>query len=156
VRGNQSLTFGEVGSSAERFAAALAAHAIGRGDTVALHLPNCLTYPVAYVSTMLAGATFTPANPLLPPHDLTAQLSDSAATAAVTFGPVAAALTSALDRTNVRLVVVDRPTGELGPGQEEFQAFHAEAVPTSGRSASAPGSASTSPRGSTRWAPSAR
>ncbi|SFB34375.1 long-chain acyl-CoA synthetase [Amycolatopsis marina] len=129
VHGDRALTFADVGTAAARFANALAAHGIGRGDTVALHLPNCLAYPVAYFGTMLAGATFTPANPLLPPKDLAAQLVDSNATAAVTFGPVAAALDGVREHTNLRLVIVDRPIGDLGPGQVEFQTFHAEAPP---------------------------
>jgi len=44
-------------------------HLIGRGDVVAVHAPNCIDYPIVYYGILLAGATFSPTNPLLPPDD---------------------------------------------------------------------------------------
>jgi len=115
--GERSLTFREVYRDACRFANALRAQGIGDGDVVAIHLPNCLAYPVAYYGILLAGATFTPANPLLPPADLAVQLNDSGAVAAVSFGPPAQTLADIRDQTNVRLL--------LG-SPEEFAAFYAD------------------------------
>ncbi|WP_048876782.1 class I adenylate-forming enzyme family protein [Saccharomonospora saliphila] len=89
---DRALSFTELWHSACRFGHALHAHGIGRGDTVALHLPNCLAFPVAYYGTLLAGATFSPANPLLPREALHAQLDDCAAKAVVTHGRLAEAL----------------------------------------------------------------
>ncbi|UMP01886.1 class I adenylate-forming enzyme family protein [Amycolatopsis sp. EV170708-02-1] len=124
AHGDQSLTFAETYSAACRFANALRAEGIGRGDVVALHLPNCLAYPVAYYGTLLAGATFSPANPLLPPEDLAAQLADAGAVAAVTVGPVARVLASVRDRTSVRLTIVVHPPESPGQGEVEFTVFH--------------------------------
>jgi long-chain acyl-CoA synthetase len=119
------------------FANSLVAAGIGRGDVVALHLPNCPQYPIAYYGTLLAGATFSPANPLLPPADLAAQLADCGAVAAVTWAPAAPVLAAVRDRTAIRLVLVtDReqaldPTHAVeSPGAQDFEAFHADA-PTS-------------------------
>jgi long-chain acyl-CoA synthetase len=81
----RDLTFAGLYARAAAFAQALGAAGIGRGDVVALHLPNCPQYPIAYYGTLLAGATFSPANPLLPPADLAAQLADCGAVAAVTW-----------------------------------------------------------------------
>ncbi|WP_284748470.1 class I adenylate-forming enzyme family protein [Amycolatopsis sp. RTGN1] len=120
-----SLTFAETYRAACRFAHALRAQGIGRGDVVALHLPNCLAFPVAYYGTLLAGATFSPANPLLPPDDLAFQLADCEAAAVVTFGPVAGVLASVADRIPARLTVVVGPTGDLPEGAVEFEAFQA-------------------------------
>ncbi|MDQ7808326.1 AMP-binding protein [Amycolatopsis sp. A133] len=122
----QSLTFTETYRAACRFANALRERGIGRGDVVALHLPNCLAFPVAYYGTLLAGATFSPANPLLPPDDLAFQLTDCEAAAVVTFGPVAGALASVADRIPARFSVVVQPTGDLPGGAVEFEAFGAE------------------------------
>ncbi|MBE1498662.1 long-chain acyl-CoA synthetase [Amycolatopsis lexingtonensis] len=119
----RTLTFTETWHAACRFAHALRARGIGRGDVVALHLPNCLAFPVAYYGTLLAGATFSPANPLLPPDDLAFQLADCEAAAVVTFGPVAGALASVADRVPVRLTVVVAPAGDLAEGAVEFEAF---------------------------------
>ncbi|WP_285482611.1 class I adenylate-forming enzyme family protein [Amycolatopsis sp. NBRC 101858] len=121
----RSLTFTETYRAACRFAHALRAQGIGRGDVVALHLPNCLAFPVAYYGTLLAGATFSPANPLLPPDDLAFQLADCEAAAVVTFGPVAGVLASVADRVPARLTVVVSPAGDLPEGAVEFEAFQA-------------------------------
>jgi long-chain acyl-CoA synthetase len=133
----RELTFAQLHARASAFAQALAAAGIGRGDVVALHLPNCPQYPIAYYGTLLAGATFSPANPLLPPADLAAQLADCGAVAAVTWAQAAPALAAVLPRTAVRLVLVtDReqaldPAHQVGPagvpGAQDFEAFHADA-----------------------------
>ncbi|GHF78061.1 long-chain acyl-CoA synthetase [Amycolatopsis bartoniae] len=116
---DRQLTFAEVYRAACRFAHALRAHDVEPGDVVAIHAPNCLAYPVAYYGILLAGATFTPANPLLPPADLAAQLADSGAVAAVTFGKAAQALAAVQDRTKVRLVVEAAELDEFSSGQSE-------------------------------------
>lgn len=121
----RSLTYAETYRAACRFANALRDRGIGRGDVVALHLPNCLAFPVAYYGTLLAGATFSPANPLLPPDDLAFQLADCEAVAVVTFGPVAGALASVADRIPARFTVVVQPAGDLADGATEFGAFQA-------------------------------
>src|SRR3954454_6128505 len=60
------LTFTELGRRAHAVANWLADHGIGRGDVVAVHLPNCRQYPSVYYGILLSGATFSPTNPLLP------------------------------------------------------------------------------------------
>ncbi|MCU1680338.1 MAG: Long-chain acyl-CoA synthetase [Amycolatopsis sp.] len=126
AHGERSLGFAETYIAACRFANALRADGIGRGDVVSIHLPNCLAYPVAYYGILLAGATFSPANPLLPADDLVAQLTDCGAVAVVTFGPLSATLTSVLADTPVRRVVVVSPVAELTESQVEFEAFHGD------------------------------
>ncbi|HJQ45746.1 MAG TPA: AMP-binding protein [Amycolatopsis sp.] len=121
----RELGFAETYRAACRFANALHAHGVEPGETVAIHLPNCLAYPVAYYGVLLAGATFTPANPLLPPAALAAQLADSGAVAAVTFGRAADVLAGVQDQTRIRLVVVTAPAGELAAGRLGFAEFHA-------------------------------
>lgn len=124
AHGDQSLTFSQTYSAACRFANALRAEGIGRGDVVALHLPNCLAYPIAYYGTLLAGATFSPANPLLPPEDLAFQLADAGAVAVVTVGPVARVLAAVRDRTSVRLSIVVHPPDGVGESEVEFTEFY--------------------------------
>jgi long-chain acyl-CoA synthetase len=133
VLGDRSLSFAETYSAACRFANALRARGIGHGDVVAIHLPNCLAYPVAYHGILLAGATFSPTNPLLPPDELAFQLTDCEAAAVVTFGPVAGTLAAVADRVPSRLTIVVAPVGEVAEGGDgsngteastvEFQAF---------------------------------
>jgi long-chain acyl-CoA synthetase len=102
----QELSYAELYRRACQFAHALHGEGVGRGDVVAVHLANCPEFAVAYHGILLAGATFTPANPLLPPADLAAQLADSGAVLAVSFEPAAKALAAVRDRTSVRRVVL--------------------------------------------------
>jgi long-chain acyl-CoA synthetase len=103
------LTYEEMGRRAHAVAAWLADHGIGRGDVVAVHLPNCRQYPPVYYGIMLAGATFSPTNPLLPAPDLAAQLTDAGARVLITWDQVLPFARGALAATPVETVVV---TGE--------------------------------------------
>ncbi|GJF05571.1 class I adenylate-forming enzyme family protein [Pseudonocardia sp. D17] len=133
----RELSYAGLYERACAFAHALRAHGTGHGDVVAVHLPNCAQYAIAYYGILLAGATFTPANPLLPPAELAAQLADSGATVALTWASVLPALASVQDRTAVRLVLVtDRDQG-VDPARRlaldpavDFEAFHADAPVT--------------------------
>src|SRR5215218_10335122 len=103
------LTFTEMADRAHAVAGWLADHGIGRGDVVAVHIPNCRQYPPIYYGIMLAGATFSPTNPLLPAADLAAQLTDAGAKLLITWDQVLPFVRSALAQTPVQTVVV---TGE--------------------------------------------
>src|SRR3954452_6137617 len=103
------LTFTDLGRHAHAVAGWLADHGVGRGDVVAVHIPNCRQYPPLYYGILLAGATFSPTNPLLPAPDLAAQLTDAGATVLITWDQVLPFVRGALAATPVRTVVV---TGE--------------------------------------------
>ena len=103
------LTFTELSARAHAVANWLADSGVGRGDVVAVHIPNCRQYPAVYYGVLLAGATFSPTNPLLPAADLAAQLTDAGARVLVTWDQVLPFVRSALAATPVRTVVV---TGE--------------------------------------------
>jgi long-chain acyl-CoA synthetase len=103
------LSFTELGRRSHAVAGWLADHGIGRGDVVAVHIPNCRQYPPLYYGILLAGATFSPTNPLLPAPELAAQLTDARATMLVTWDQVLPFVRGALLQTPVRTVVV---TGE--------------------------------------------
>jgi acyl-CoA synthetase (AMP-forming)/AMP-acid ligase II len=110
---------------AARFAHALGAAGIGRGNVVALHMPNCIEYPIAYYGTLLAGAVFSPANPLLPPADLAFQLNDCRAAAVVTSGTAAAVVAAVREQIPAKLVVgVDAGSGTADVAFEGFLAGH--------------------------------
>jgi long-chain acyl-CoA synthetase len=103
------LSYAELGARAHAVANRLADAGVGRGDVVAVHLPNCRQYPAVYYGVLLAGAAFSPTNPLLPPTDLAAQLTDAGARVLVTWDGVLPSVRAALAATPVETVVV---TGE--------------------------------------------
>ncbi|MGK5111766.1 class I adenylate-forming enzyme family protein [Geodermatophilus sp. CPCC 205506] len=106
VEDDVPLTFGELGARAHAVANWLADSGVGRGDVVAVHLPNCRQYPAVYYGVLLAGATFSPTNPLLPAADLAAQLTDAGARVLVTWDQVLPLVRTALAGTSVETVVV--------------------------------------------------
>jgi long-chain acyl-CoA synthetase len=103
------LTFEELGRRAHAVAGWLADHGVGRGDVVAVHIPNCRQYPPLYYGILLAGAVFSPTNPLLPAADLAAQLTDAGAKVLVTWDQVLPFVRGAVAQTPVETIVV---TGE--------------------------------------------
>jgi long-chain acyl-CoA synthetase len=118
IDGDQQLTFSVALQRASQFAHALRARGVGRGDVVAVHAPNCIDYPVVYYGILLAGATFSPTNPLLPPDDLAFQLTDCHARVVVTWSLVADAVKAVRERIPAELVVT------INDDLEDFLAGH--------------------------------
>ena len=79
VTGN-SISYAELPGRLRGAAEALETkHSFGRGDTMALHLPNSPEYAVAFLSVAGAGGTNTTSNPLYTARELQGQLEDSGA-----------------------------------------------------------------------------
>ena len=126
----REMTFGQCASRAAQFANALRARGVGRGDVVAVHAPNCLDYPVVYYGILLAGATFSPTNPLLPPDDLAFQLADCNAKAVVTWSIAAGAIAAVRDRIPAELVIGIGTKDNVDVELEEFVAGQSTEAPT--------------------------
>lgn len=88
ARHSAKLSFTELADQAARLANGLIAHGVRPGDRVALRMPNCLEYPVAYYGVLLAGAVFVPVNPWLPEPAAEAQIADAAAVCTLTAADV--------------------------------------------------------------------
>jgi long-chain acyl-CoA synthetase len=68
-----------------RFAAALARDGIGPGDRVALYLPNCPAYPIAFFGALRRGVAVVQVSPLYIGQDLARLLADARPRAIVTL-----------------------------------------------------------------------
>src|SRR5438270_703354 len=77
------LTYGELWAQVERCASALCRLGVTKGDRVALMLPNCPQYVVAYFGALRAGAIVVQVNPLYTPRELQHILTTSGATTVV-------------------------------------------------------------------------
>jgi long-chain acyl-CoA synthetase len=88
ARNGTELSYAELAARAGRLANGLLAAGVRPGDRVALRMPNCLEYPVAYYGVLLGGAVFVPVNPLLPEPAAAAQIADAGAVRTLTAADV--------------------------------------------------------------------
>ena len=72
-----SLTYAELDRLADRFAAGLQSLGVRKGDRVALLLPNCPQFVIAFYGALRAGAVVVPCNPLYSAPELRRKLADS-------------------------------------------------------------------------------
>ena len=100
------LDFRELKRLADAFAAALAARGVGKGDRVALILPNFPAYPIAHFGALKLGAVLVPTNPLYVERELEYQLRDAGAGTAIVFDKLYPRLAAVRDRTPVERVIV--------------------------------------------------
>src|SRR5436305_9162828 len=75
--GDRRYTFADLDSQASSFANALLDLGVNLGDRVALFLPNCPEYEVAFFGACRAGAAPTPLNPSYKERELVYQTSDA-------------------------------------------------------------------------------
>ena len=108
-----TLTFTDLKSGADRFAAALMAAGIGYGDTLALYLPNSPVHPVGFFGALRTGARVAHLSPLDAPLELAHKLEDSGARTllALAGGKMADAALKLLDAGHVDTVILARDFG---------------------------------------------
>ncbi|HEY3448835.1 MAG TPA: long-chain fatty acid--CoA ligase [Myxococcales bacterium] len=73
------LTYRALDAAVDRFAAGLQRIGIVKGDRVAIFLPNCPQYVIAFYGALRAGCIAVPCNPLYVARELEHQLKDSGA-----------------------------------------------------------------------------
>ncbi|MGB6006599.1 AMP-binding protein [Castellaniella sp.] len=101
-----SMSYTQTYEKAQAFAAWLQSQGVGKGDRVALMMPNLLQYPVCLFGTLMAGAVVVNTNPLYTAHELHHQLEDSGATTVVVAENFAGTLQQALPETAVKRIIV--------------------------------------------------
>ncbi len=80
-----ATTFGDLLEHSGRFARALSEKGLGKGDLVAINLPNIPQYLIAILGSMRAGCAISGLSPLLTPGEMVYQLNDCGARALVTL-----------------------------------------------------------------------
>jgi long-chain acyl-CoA synthetase len=105
IFGGMELTFSELKNLADRFANALIALGLKKGEKVAIHLPNCPQFAIAYYGVLKIGATFTPLSPLLAPQEVQYQLNDSGAKILISLDLIYPGIASIISKTTVDKVI---------------------------------------------------
>ncbi|MEN4920814.1 long-chain-fatty-acid--CoA ligase [Achromobacter spanius] len=111
----KAITYAELDALTRSFAAWLHANGLGRGDRVALMMPNLLQYPICLFGALRAGCIVVNCNPLYTARELEHQLADSGARAIVVADNFAATLQKALPGTAIEHVLVTSIGDMLGP-----------------------------------------
>ena len=109
----RTLTYGELLEGVRRAAAGLAELAIGKGDVVALVLPNSPDYAIAFHAVLRLGGIVTPANPASTAHELSFQLQDAGARLLITTAALADKARAAIESTqrHIPLLTIDEVAG---------------------------------------------
>lgn len=111
----KTLSWADLDRDSARFAAFLAGEwKLGKGDRLAIMLPNVLQYPIALFGALRAGLTVVNVNPLYTARELQHQLEDSGAKTIVVLENFAATLQEAIGKTQVKRVMVTSLGDQLG------------------------------------------
>jgi long-chain acyl-CoA synthetase len=102
-----------------RFAAALQKLGVKKGDRVALYLPNCPQFIIAYYATLMVGGIVVPCNPAYVAREIKHQLNDSGAETIVTLSLMYPVVKQVCAETSLKHVVVTN-IKEYFPGLLKF------------------------------------
>lgn len=100
------LTYGEFDRAVDRLAAALQRLGVQPGDRVAVHLPNCPQFVIAYYAILRLGAVVVPCNPIYQQHEMVHQLNDAGAQVIVTLSSTYPLIKRIRSDTPLRHVIV--------------------------------------------------
>ncbi len=84
----RTTSYRELVEAIERAAAGLRERGVGKGDRVAIVLPNCPQHIVAFYAVLRLGAVVVEHNPLYTPRELRKQFEDHGATTAIVWSKV--------------------------------------------------------------------
>jgi len=100
------IPFREYNEAVDRFAAGLQGLGVKKGDRVAIHLPNCPQFPIAYYAVLRIGGIVVPCNPVYTAREMRHQLQDSGAQTIVTLSAMYPVIKRVRADTDLRHVVV--------------------------------------------------
>jgi acyl-CoA synthetase (AMP-forming)/AMP-acid ligase II len=93
----ETLTRGELAARSAAVAAGLRARGVGRGDLVAVAMPNLAWWPVVALGVWRAGAAIEPLSPLWTPDESARVLARALPRAAIAYGPFVPRVAGALE-----------------------------------------------------------
>ena len=100
------LTYQELLNLSHKFAHALIARGVKKGDRVAIHLPNCPQFAIAYYGLLKMGAIFVPCSPLAGERELEYQLNDCGAETLLTLDLFIGTVGNIIDKVKVKNLIV--------------------------------------------------
>jgi long-chain acyl-CoA synthetase len=110
----KSITFAQVDEASRALAAYLQAQGVGKGDRVAVMMPNVPQYPVAVAAILRAGGVVVNVNPLYTPRELEHQLKDSGAKTIIMVENFATTLQQVLPAVPTKKIILTALGDMLG------------------------------------------
>lgn len=100
------FTYQELNTYSKKFASYLQNDlGLGKGDKLAIMMPNCLQYPIAMYGALRAGIVVVNVNPLYTERELLHQLNDSSCSAIIILKNFAHTLEKIISQTKVKKVI---------------------------------------------------
>jgi len=112
---NRKRSYASLLRDAKRFSAGLRALGVKKGDRVAIDLPNCPQFLIAFFGALRIGAVVVPCNPLYTPPELRYQLVDSGAETIVVLSRGYPVVKAAREGAGIRNVIVTNIKEEMPP-----------------------------------------
>jgi long-chain acyl-CoA synthetase len=123
------MTYRELDHLSDKFATALAALAVKKGDKVAIFLPNIPQFIISYYGAIRIGAVETAISPLYKEREVEHQLKDSEAETIVVLDALYPVAEKILSHTNVKRVIVTS-LKEYMPSAKAFLGSLLKKIPT--------------------------
>jgi len=114
-----TISYRELLDLTRRFAAALQGFGVEKGDRVAVHLPNCPQFVIAYYATLMVGGIVVPSNPQYVSREIEHQLNDSGAETIITLSLTYPVVERVQEETPLKQVIVTN-IKEYFPGLLRF------------------------------------
>lgn len=103
---NNKITYAQLNNLVNQFATALQQDGLQKGDRVAIYMPNCPQYAIAYFGTLRAGGIVVPSNPLYVPREIEHQIKDAGVKYAVVLSLLYNRLKQVRSNLDLKTVIV--------------------------------------------------
>ncbi|MBN1220357.1 MAG: long-chain fatty acid--CoA ligase [Anaerolineae bacterium] len=103
---HSKMTYPQLDMLVDRFAAGLQQLGLQKGDRVAIYMPNCPQYVIAYYGTLRAGGIVVPSNPLNVAREVEQQVNNAEATYAVVLSLLYPNVRQVRANTSLKHVIV--------------------------------------------------
>lgn len=100
------LSYSDLKRDIDGLACALGTLGVKKGDRVALHLPNCTQFPIAFYATLALGAVVVPCNPLYVAREMEYQLNNSGTETIITLSRFYKMIKEIQPKTRLKNIIV--------------------------------------------------
>ncbi len=115
------ITWAQLDRLSDAFAALLVQHGVARGDRVAVFLPTCPQFLIAFLGILKRGAMLVPVNPMFRAMELEYELNDTGAVAILAQDSLMDLVRAVAPNTSLRRVFATSIVGDAARAPRRFQ-----------------------------------